>query len=381
MSISIPSSTSQVETYKTPRVKPTAKELEELKKEPTKVMTEGDVYTSMAIHFKELTLEELRNETITIDKSKYTYVSHTDGSKDEPNRIVVMRDPANNNKYVTMELSKTIIDQLKQKFDGANDFFERGDGALRLNGEAEAFVVGWLQNIQIDRNYTKSDVDGNGLIEGNEAKTLAIGFERPMNYDYIGKKIVKINLDTGGKYKELERAAPDLFGDKDEKLEFLTKKRRASNASYIQFENSIEKELEHTLKMDTDLNGKVSLDEGLTNEFGKDYRKNVISDTEKIHKDLLRDNPDLNDDSQLQNYDSGLSHIVSKEEAAKALEEFHEQARKDALTISTSELFDYITQNDKNIADTLKQLQIQTAKSTYTDEHDETMNVQNTSVS
>jgi len=372
MSVSISSSTSQVETYKTPRVKPTAKELEELKKEPTKVATEGDVYTSMAIHFKELTLEELRNETITIDKSKYTYISHTDGTKDEPNRIVVMRDPANNNKYVTMELSKTIIDQLKQKFDGANDFFERGDGALRLNGEAEAFVVGWLQNIQIDRNYTKSDVDGNGLIEGDEAKTLAIGFERPLNYDYIGKKIVKINLDTGKNYRELERAASKLFADKDEKLEFQTK-RKASNANYIQFENSIEKELEHTLKMDTDLNGKVSLDEGLTNEFGKDYRKTVISDIEEDHQDLLEKHPDLNDDSQLQNYNESMSHILSKEEAAKALEEFHEQARQDALKISTSDLLHYFNQNDKNISDTLKQLFIQTAKNTYSDEQNETI--------
>lgn len=372
MYVSIPSSTAQVETYKIPRVKPTAKELEELKKEPTKVSTEGDIYTSMAIHFKELTLEELRNETIVVDKSKYTYVSHTDGSKDEPNRIVVMHDPANNTKYVTMELSKTSIDQLKQKFNGANDFFERGDGVLRLNGEAEAFVVGWLQNIQIDRNYTKSDVDGNGLIEGDEVKTLAIGFERSMNYDYIGKKIVKINLDIGKNYRELERSAPDLFANKDEKLEFQAK-RKASNANYIQFENSIEKELEHTLKMDADLNGKVSLDEGLMNEFGKDYRKTAFSDIEEFHQDLLKKEPNLNDDSKLQNYNSGFAPISSKVEAEKALAEFHEQARQDTLKIRTSDLLNYFNQNDKNISDTLKQLFIQTAKNTYSDDKNETI--------
>lgn len=366
MSISIPSSTASVETYKTPRVKqPDAEELAKLKKEPTKVVIQGDVYTSMAIHFKELSIEELRHEAITVDKSKYTYVSHSDGTKNEPNRIVVMRDPANNTKYVTMELSKTSIDQLKQKFEGVNDFFERGDGVLRLNGEAEAFVAGWMQNITTDRNYAKSDIDGNGLIEGDEAKTLTVGLVGNTNYDYIGKKVVKINLNVVANYEELGASAPSASKDKDEE-----------EATKPFFENSVEKALQHTLQMDINLDGAVSLEESLKDQAeGTDYRKKIITDIEEFHRDLLDIHTDLNDDSILQNYD--LGHAQTKKEQEESLE----QMRQSALTISTSDLLDYLTQNDKNIADTLKQLQVQTAKSTYIEEQEESINAQNSSVS
>lgn len=379
MSISIPSSTAstaQTETYKTPRVKqPSAEEFEKLKKEPTKVVIKGDVYTSTAIHFKELSLEELRHETITVDKSKYTYVSHSDGTQNEPNRIVVMRDPANNNKYVTMELSKTSIDQLKQKFEGVNDFFERGDGVLRLNGEAESFVAGWMQNITTDRNYTKSDVNGNGLIEGDEEKTLKVGFVRNTDYDYIGKKVVKINLNVVANYEELGVSAPSASKENDETEELQSKQSSKPDPKPF-FENSVEKELQHTLKMDTNLDGVVSLEESIEDQAeGSDYRKKIITSIEKDHIDLLDIHTDLNDDSILQNYD--LGHAKTKKELEEPLEQMHQSA----LTISTSELFDYLTQSDQNIANTLKQLQVQTAKSTYTEEQEESVNAQNTTVS
>ena len=362
MGISIPSSTSLAETYKTPRVKPTAKELAELKKEPTKVATQGDIYTSMPIHFKELSREELRNETITVDKSKYTYVSHSDGTKNEPNRIVVIRDPENNNKYVTMELSKTSIDQLKEKFGDVNNFFERSDGVLRLNGEAEAFVAGWLQNIKIDRNYTKSDADGNGLIEGDEAKTLMIRFEGEKNYDYIGKKVIKINLGVSSNYQQLDPTDPSHFIDEDGIKEASDKE---TSTEKKLLDDSVEKAVQHTLKMDTNLDGIVTQEEMLVDTLGKDYRKKIISDTEKFHRDMLDIRTDLNDDTKIQKYDFG--HAPTKEEQEATLQ----QMRESALKISTSDLLTFAGQNDKNIADTLKQLQIQTAKSTYSDEEED----------
>jgi len=359
---SIPSSSNAI----TPRVKqPSAEEFAKLKKEPTKVVIKGDVYTSTAIHFKELTLEELKHETIAVDKSKYTYVSHTDGTKNEPNRIVVMRDPANNTKYVTMEISKTSIDQLKQKFSGVNDFFERGDGTLRLNGEAEAFVVGWMQNIAVDRGYTKSDVDGNGLIEGDEDKTLTIGLVVNTDYDYIGKKVVKINLNVVANNEARSASIPSASNDKDEE-----------DTSKPFFENSVEKALQHTLKMDENLDGVVSLEESLKDAAeGTDYRKKIITGIEKDHRDFLDIHTDLNDDSIVQNHN--LGHAPTKKEQEESLE----QMRQDALKISTFDLLNFANQTDKNTADTLKQLQTETAKSTYSNEEDENANIQTISSS
>ncbi|ARU49390.1 hypothetical protein Sdiek1_2238 [Sulfurospirillum diekertiae] len=150
-------------------------------------------------------------------------------------------------------------------------------------------------------------------------------------------------------------------------------KRSATNANYIQFENSVEKELDHTIQMDSDLNGTVTLKEGLTDEFGKDYRKRVITDTEKIHTDMLYDHPNLNDDSQLQNNDFGFAKAKKEQEATL------QQMSQDTLKISTFDLLNFTSEKDKNTSDTLKQLQLQTAKSSYFGKQDETATIQKTS--
>ncbi|NCB82414.1 MAG: hypothetical protein EOM38_08420 [Bacilli bacterium] len=363
MATSISSFMSQTEAYKTPRVHHTVNELEALKKEPTKVVTSGDVYTSLAIHFKELSQEELLNEKIVVDTSKQTYVSHSNGTKNAPNRIVVIRDPQNSTNYMTLELSQTRINELKEKFHGANNFFERDDGVLRLNGEVEGFVAGWVHNINIDRNYAKSDLDGNGLVEGDEAKTLKIGFERQSDYDYIGQKIVKINFNAGENYQELGRTSPSLFADKEAKSHVQTN-RTATNTHYLQFENSLDKELEHTLKMDEDLDGTISLEEGLRDDFGKDYRQNVIVDMEEFHKDLLEKNSKLNDSTKLQNYSIDTLDSVSKEEEEALLESMYHTT----LEISMLELSKGAYQNETNISDSMKQLQMQAARNAYLSE-------------
>jgi hypothetical protein len=61
ISISSSSSTASVETYEKSSVKQlSANELEVLKKKPTTVETSGDIYTSSTIHFKKLSLQELK---------------------------------------------------------------------------------------------------------------------------------------------------------------------------------------------------------------------------------------------------------------------------------------------------------------------------------
>ncbi len=362
MSLAISSSSAPTETYKTPRVKLSMRELEALKKLPTEISTEGEIYASVAFSSHKLSLAELKNEKLVVDTSKLTYVSYSDGTKNEPNRTVVIRDPENKNAYVTLELSKANIERLKEKFDGENNFFERSEGVLRLNGEAEAFVAGWLHNIAIDRNYAASDADGNGSIEKAEAKTLTIGFERQTDYDYIGKKVVKINLGSGVRYRSLD-VTPDahsLFTDEDKKGRQSTKS-SATSAQYLTFENSIEKELEHTLTMDANFDGKVTLEEGLRDKFGDNYRKNVLRDMEKFHRDLLEKHADLNDDTKLQNYDFGVYKTISSEDEEKS----RELMRQNSLKISTESLFDVSRNNAQTISDMLEQLQKQTAENSY----------------
>lgn len=290
----------------------TPDELNQLKKEPTKVSVKGDVYESKAIHFKKLTSEELRHEKIDVDTSRHTYVTHSDGSNENPNRLVAIRDPKNNGDVLVFDLSKKNIAMLEEKFEGSNNFFERDDGVLRLNGEVEAFVAGWMQEIRHNRNYDKADADGNGIIEGNEAQNLTIGFERQNDYDYLGKKLVTINTGIGARYQSLGRTpdASHLFVDDSEVSKFENSQ-SALFSQYARFENSIEKELDHTLQMDVDLDGIVTLDETLNDEFGANYSQIVTTSMQKFHNNLLYDHPELNDGTKLQNYNLGLYEIIS----------------------------------------------------------------------
>jgi hypothetical protein len=315
---------------KTPKVH-TFEELQQLKKEPTKVTVEGDVYRSSATNFKQLTLKELESEKFPVDTSKHTYITHSDGSTDDMTQLVAIRDPMGTGKVLTFDLSKKTIDNLKEKFGGTNNFFERKDGVLRLNGEAENFVAGWMQNIRADRSYDKADADRNGKIEGDEAKDLTIAFERQKDYDYIGKKLVQVNAVMGANYQSLGRSADahNLFATDKEKSEDKEKgytyTRNIDSSQYTKFENSIEKELDHTLQMDANLDGTVTLAEGLQDEFGSNYTQQIIDNTQEFHEDLLEDHPDLNDDTRLQNHDIGLYDIISEAEEKAQQEVFRKQ--------------------------------------------------------
>ncbi|MDD5053694.1 MAG: hypothetical protein PHO27_13240 [Sulfuricurvum sp.] len=323
MGISISPSAFRNEPYQpqTPKAR-TQEELQQLKNEPTKVVVEGDVYRSSATNFKKLTLNELQNEKFTVDTSKHTYITHSDGSTNDTNQLVAIRDPMGTGEVLTFDLSKKAIDNLKKKFGDSNNFFKREDGVLRLNGAAENFVAGWMKNININRNYGKADTDGNGRIDGKEAQSLTIAFERQRDYDYLGKKLVQVNAVMGVNYQSLG-CAPDaqhLFEIDN------TYHRNITTSQYTKFENTVEKELDHTLQMDANLDGTVTMAEGLSDEFGSNYRQQIIADTQGFHDHLLKENPTLNDASRLQNYNIGLYNILSKDEEKAQQEVFSQQS-------------------------------------------------------
>ncbi|MDD4884113.1 hypothetical protein [Sulfuricurvum sp.] len=322
MGISISPSTFRIEPHQsmTPKVY-TNDELQQLKKEPTKISVEGDVYRSSSANFKKLTLDELQHEKFAVNTSKHTYITHSDGSTDDLNQLVAIRDPMGTGEVLTFDLSKKTIDSLKEKFGDSNNFFERKDGVLRLNGAAENFVAGWMKDIRQNRNYDKADTDRNGRIEGDEAQSLTIGFERQRDYDYLGKKVVQVNAAMGANYQSLDRTpdAHHLF-ETD-----TTYHRNITTSQYTEFENTVEKELDHTLQMDANLDGTVTLAEGLSDEFGSNYRQQIIDNTQEFHEDLLEDHAELNDESRLQNYDIGLYSILSKDNEKTQQEVFHQQ--------------------------------------------------------
>ena len=341
MAVSLSPSVLGTDIPLTPKVY-SADELARLKKEPTKLAIEGNVYQSRNIHNKKLSLDELMKETITVDTSTLERVTNSDGSRAPLNRLVALRD--SNGEVVTLQLSQKTISRLQAKFGDSDNFFERPDGVLRLNGEAEDFVTSWLEDIRKARNYEKADADGNGKIEGDERKELKIGFERNGNYDYLGEKLVDVNLGVGDTYQKLGDTpdASHLFYTDEEQKKYEQQgyehKRTALSLQYDQFSTSVEKELEHTLQMDDNLDGTVTFEEKMIDEYGSEgYRTTILTELQEKHDRMLEDHPDLNDESRVQNQELFTPEILNEEEKKALMESFHRQA--EAIAEKTDQIF------------------------------------------
>lgn len=81
---------------------------------------------------------------------------------------VIFNDPKTDER-VTLNLSKENLERLKGQF-GKDNFYTRSDGAIRLNGKAEAFVSGWFGDVAYQQNLAGADKDGNGRIDNMELR-------------------------------------------------------------------------------------------------------------------------------------------------------------------------------------------------------------------
>ncbi|MDE7216876.1 MAG: hypothetical protein K2N20_02135 [Helicobacter sp.] len=79
---------------------------------------------------------------------------------------VIFNDPKTDER-VTLNLSKENLERLKGQF-GKDNFYARSDGAIRLNGKAEAFVSGWFGDVAYQQNLAGADKDGSGYVGGEE---------------------------------------------------------------------------------------------------------------------------------------------------------------------------------------------------------------------
>ena len=79
---------------------------------------------------------------------------------------VIFNDPKTDER-VTLNLSKENLERLKGQF-GKDNFYARSDGAIRLNGKAEAFVSGWFGDVAYQQNLAGADKDGSGYVSGEE---------------------------------------------------------------------------------------------------------------------------------------------------------------------------------------------------------------------
>ena len=85
--------------------------------------------------------------------------------------VAVMFNDPKTNQRITLNLSNENLNRLKGQF-GADNFYAREDGVIRLNGKAEAFVSGWFGDVAYQQNFAEADKDKNGRVAGSELQDI-----------------------------------------------------------------------------------------------------------------------------------------------------------------------------------------------------------------
>lgn len=306
----------------TPKVVNTSKR-EQIAAEPTAVKLEGDVYTYEGVSFERLSALELKNERIIVDRTKLTTQSSTTDAVDR-RVMIALRDPENAEKVITFKVDREVIEKLAASF-RPDELYHRDDGIIRLNGKAEEYVAGWLLDIRENRGYERADANGNGIIEKAEEGDLNIGFDHHSDYDYLQHDIVNLHGAVGArnymKYADTLDHANIGSG---------LKAPQEFNTQVLSFKKSIEKELGHTLLVDTDSNGSITLREGLQDKaLGQKPIDALLKEQVKSAHEawINKEHPKL-PDHIVQTRDLSLPEIKTDAERRAELEAFKAQARK-----------------------------------------------------
>lgn len=227
----------------------THQERQKLLEAKPEVSIEGDLFTYGGVDFKKLSKEELQNEKIDTKKLNLTQSFTTQESNDK-RLVIAFRDPQNPSEVIAYKLDKEIVAELQKNF-SKEDFFQRDDGILRLSGAAEEYIAGWVLDIKQNRGYEEADANGDGVISADEKGDVKVGFTQKSDYSYLANEVVSAKTRLEATYTKLSEL------DANDQTQALYAK------GTLHFQNSVEKELAHTLKLDKDKDGTLTLKEAL----------------------------------------------------------------------------------------------------------------------
>ncbi len=220
----------------------------------SKISIGGLAFMAYATNVKNRDINELKNEE---KQDKATTASQ--------NKQIIFTDQISN-KNVSIELSSENFAKLKDNFYDS-DFYKREDGSIRLNGKAESYVAGWYEDIAYHREFLKADVNKDGNLDNAEYLNTKNDFDAKTFLYHKTDKDTKETVATGA-IEYIVKAYTSVGGSKHEDIA------RYSGAYSA---NTIEDELNTTLKLDRNLDSKMTLDEAL-----KSKNSNEINSDEDI---------------------------------------------------------------------------------------------------
>ena len=229
----------------------------------------GTAFTAVPTANIDRTNKELSQENISsLNDSKTeqtSNISYQTSHKLEDSSLVAFNDPTNDS-IVLLSLSKNTISTLKSHFD-KDDFYERDDGILRLDNKAEAYVSSWFGDIAYKREFLKSDSNNDGMLNDKEYDNTKNSFSHSGQVHGSGDS-ARISTQIEDKYQSSNNA---------QKI-FINQMKDKSNIN-------IDKQLDITLKNNTDFDDKVTFKEALVAH----YNKGISSSIKQLADDMLGD--------------------------------------------------------------------------------------------
>ena len=210
-----------------------------------KVQAVGTAFWAMSANVNTKTKQQLEEEESIGQTSDTSKTSNTQKPNDKtisPNdneQTVIFADPTNGN-LVKLNLSNKNIEKLKSHFSN-EDFYERKDKTLRLNGEAEAYVSGWFGDIAYKREFLKADADNDGKLSEGEYQNTRNGYLTIGEAKGIGNKVLSVTETVTETYTTPHTKRPEQGESVESMLDFTlnTDKNQDGQLSDMEYLESI----------------------------------------------------------------------------------------------------------------------------------------------
>ncbi len=320
-----------------------------------KIVAYGTAFTSYEVNgLKQQSKEEIKNEMVSFSKelqqtNELENVSYHTTTFDENLKQTVFRDPVNS-KYVVASLENETIEKLKEHF-GSGDIIQKEDGTIKLTGRAEAFVSGWFGDIAYKRGFLDADTDHNGQLNEDEYDKTSNNFgiqEFALTESITGTE----KLLVGGA-KILEE---DTYGSSQKA--YLSEIGYYRNYRELDIATSLDDELNTTLQIDSDFDGKMSLEEAYSTKADKDAETTILRNLQRWGVSVIPSDIDTKDFDSILTLILDAFFTLSDEEQEKKLNQYIEE-----LHNQTNE---YLEENQQNYSSQeVIDVMIQLKKKTY----------------
>ncbi|KAA6224609.1 MULTISPECIES: hypothetical protein [unclassified Campylobacter] len=227
----------------------------------------------MALDFSSMKVDYDKIGTSTIYKSlrnSISYISNSSlkelditlslesGVKAQNSNTIYFKDLITS-RLTQSTLSKESISILKENF-SQDDFYQRSDGSYILTGKAESFVSGWYADIAYQRAYLSADENNDGYLEQSELDNTRSGFITHGWYTRNNDKILSMSNVYTESYIQLNGYSKSIAGVSQNFK--LNQKNLYNDGKFAS--NTIDLELDKTIKNDKNLDGILQYNEVLS---------------------------------------------------------------------------------------------------------------------